>query len=150
MRQFHLHPAPDNAALAVLAMRRYPDENPLLAIDFLLSDRREAGLGALDGRKRRASRPHSPVRNLKEFDLLSGRLIYSRTIHILAHHKAPTLDYFEDYLMAYGPQDETYTVTTVPERRVAMAVRIERPPETQADRDMAAAALRELRRSTRA
>lgn len=134
--------------LAAIAHKRYPDMALDLAVMCLLSDRRAAGLGALDDRKRRASRRHSPVRNIKERDLLSGHLIYSRTIHIEAHQVLPELD-FADYLPGAGAKHMTVTVTTVPERRVAMAMNCY-PPETQAERNIVAASLRELRRSTRA
>lgn len=150
MRLFHLHPAHDNAALAMLAMCRYPKDDPLLAIDFVLSDRRAAGLGALDERKRLASRRYSPVRNVKWVDQLTGRIRYSRTINIEPQQVFPDLD-FDDYIPgAASAKDMVFTVTTVPARRVAMACQIDRIPDTQDERRALAAMLRELRRSTRA
>ncbi len=145
MRQYHLHPASENATLGKLAMRRYPDMNPLLAVECYLSDRREAGLGALDERKRMDSRRRSPVRNTKTRDLLDGRLHYSRRIDIPARDEWPLFD--GDYLPGAGSVTDTVTITRIPARHAHMACYAE-APRTQVDREVLAALLRELRRST--
>lgn len=145
MHDYRLHPARENEALVRLAMRRYPDDNALLAVEFLLSDRREAGLGALDERKRLASRRHSPVRNTKTQDLMTGRWHYSRRIDIPARDEWPILE--ADYIP--GGAHQTVTIARTPARQTHMACYCERP-RTETDRRMVAAMLRELRRSTRA
>lgn len=58
------------------AMRRYPGVNPLLALDFLYSDRRAAGLGALDERKRRARSQESRVKRLEPFHAEGPHVVY--------------------------------------------------------------------------
>lgn len=147
MHDYRLHPAQENATLVRLASRRYPDDSPLLAVEFLLSDRREAGLGALDERKRLASRRHSPVRNTKTQDLMTGRWHYSRRIDIPPRVEWPPLE-ADDLLPGSGATIDKVTIRRIPARQVHMACYCERP-RTEADRRMVAAMLRELRRSTR-
>jgi hypothetical protein len=72
----HLNPA-EMHALELLATARYPAEHPLMAIDMLLSDRRTAGLGALDEPKRERNRRQSRIRNFKHVDPTTGRVHYS-------------------------------------------------------------------------
>lgn len=146
MRNYHLHPASENATLGKLAMRRYPDMNPFLAIECYLSDRREAGLGALDERKRMESRRRSPVRNTKTRDLLDGRLHYHRRIDIPPRDEWPMFD--GDYWPGAGCVTDKVTLTRIPARQAHMAC-YATAPRTQADRNELAAMLRELRRSTK-
>lgn len=59
-----------------LAKARYPKVPLTLALRYFSSDRRHAGLGALDASRRRPRR-HEQVRNYKELNLVDGRVYYT-------------------------------------------------------------------------
>ena len=130
--------------VAGLAHARYPNEPIDLAIMMFMSDRRAAGLGALDDNKR--PRGRRPVRNIKRVDLLSGDVLYERIIDAPAHQVLPRME-FEYTVGSPGPA--YVKATYVPARKSHFCVRIERGwLESQRDRRMAANYLRELRRRT--
>jgi hypothetical protein len=66
-------PDSETRELVRLATARYKKTRPELAIDFLLSDRRAAKLGALDERKRRTN---TRVSHKKFEDPISRRICY--------------------------------------------------------------------------
>lgn len=138
----HLH-----LDVAALAHARYPDDPIDLAIMFFMSDRRAAGLGALDESKR--PRGRRPVRNSKYVDIITGQVHYDRTIDVPAHREWPVVD-FSSYCIGDTAATDTVTIINAPGRKAHMALRLDRRMfERQSDRRIVAAQLRELRRSTR-
>lgn len=66
--------------LTATAIRRYPDVPAQLAVEFLRSDRRAAGLGALDERLR--SKPgREGYRHIKYVDPASRRVIWHSSFY---------------------------------------------------------------------
>jgi hypothetical protein len=126
--------------LVSLSRRRYPDTDPLIALMYFGSDRRAAGLGALDERKRQG---RGDVRCYKCVDPLTGRVSWHRRID------APP----RDYLPAFDPLGfdlcnprATITVTRTPARKDHKAVTLD--PfllMDQRGRTVAARYLREMR-----
>lgn len=70
--------------LLALAMRRYPDVMPDLALLYFASDRRAAGLGSLDLRnpRRRSQNPRRNLQNTKQFNHLTGAVMYDRVLDV--------------------------------------------------------------------
>lgn len=135
----HLH-----LDVAKLAVARYPCKPVDLAIVFFMSDRRSAGLGALDERKRQR-RPSQRVRCVKRLDLERGDIFYDRIIDV------PPLQSLDipEWPPALDDAPEYVTIRTTPARFAHRCVRVPaRSFEHQRDRDFVAACLRELRRQT--
>lgn len=74
----------------VLACRRYKGTAPMLALEFFISDRVEAGLGAL-AESRRARREYSEVRNIKWESAAQGIVVYEMAIQRPARWADPPM-----------------------------------------------------------
>lgn len=90
----------DRMELLGLAHRRYPDVEPWIAVEFFLSDRRRAGLGALDAR-RRLSVARKEISYYKQMDFYTGRIEYDARLNVPARREYPKLqeslaDFFND------------------------------------------------------
>jgi hypothetical protein len=138
-----------------LAMARYPDMSPLLALSCFESDRRAAGLGALDEKRRNR---RSQVRNTKAV-VWTGKngevVVYSRVIDVPERMSYPKLDVSELVLLGPGAsvtaERSFVTLKRDPARFVHLQLQVD--PRDMADqfgRTMVARQLREMRRRTRA
>ncbi len=130
--------------LFTLACRRYPGDAAMAVMQFA-SDRRRAGLGALDIAKRRTER-RKPIRHTKEFGM-DGRVYYKSVLDIqeqwIYPPCPPSLSAFEASL--------TIQVERRPAVRQVRVLPIEfRKFQGQRDRHGVAMLLRELRKGLRA
>lgn len=133
--------------LAALANARYPDVPLLLAIDFFMSDRRQAGLGALgvERRKRFGAMGYSHSKEMNHFD---GRIFYRS-----AYRQKERLRYKPMPLMDYTHISQRATIETerVPSIDEVRAMPIDyKDFSTQAGRRYVARCLRGLRKEIRA
>lgn len=137
----------DKMELAGLAYRRYPGMPLPMAVECFLSDRRKAGLGALDERKRRVG---ADISNYKRDVMEHGQVRYHLVRHTPAHRKydLPPCAAFDPE----APGMDTMTVRTfeVPAKNVHLCVPADyRDFHEQALRRRVAQALREARRQLR-
>ncbi len=138
-------------ALVLLATRRYPGTEPLLAVEFLHSDRRAAGLGALDERKRGPGYSKQ-VFAFKFRALLNGHICYRWGVSLPPRMVAPPFDWQSTVLdLRNGRASATLTSTLIPARNESWAINFDaRSSEDQQGRTMMACALRDARRKVRA
>lgn len=128
-----------------LALARYPKTPAPLALMYFESDRRAAGLGALDHRKRGG---RGEVKCYKTVDLMTGRVQYDRIIDVKARDEFPS---FDRNWMRLEDAPETVTLILRPGRLAHRAVRFDRHDfDTQRGRSMVAKVLMQLRRETMA
>lgn len=131
------------------AMQRYPRTNPFLALMFYESDRRAAGLGALDENKRPRKLYQAAVTNVKWQDLLNGTITWSLSVHMDAHQEwDPPVELPLSALSVSVDGDQYVTSHTVPEKHWERWVTV--PSKDLHDpklRTMIAHELRKLRRS---
>lgn len=66
----------DETQMFRLASRRYPQARAVLAVSYFCSDRRRAGLGALDERKRGLGRYAQTIHNFKYQEPAGGMIVY--------------------------------------------------------------------------
>lgn len=130
---------------AALAHRRYPDMPLVLALQCFDSDRRHAGLGALDERKRSG---RGEVRNRKRMSLEDGRILYDMVIDRPERRRWPTMP--EPRPLSGVTSESTVTLELVPatlERRCLPVTW--RMLSSQRDRTYIAHELRRARRDMR-
>jgi hypothetical protein len=137
----------DRVELAALAHRRYPDMELPLAVRCLLSDRRHAGLGALDERRRLG---RNGVNNYKHGLLESGQVRYH-----LVRRTPPRMDYplvsWADFAAhSIDHAEPTIALVKIPARNQHLCVPADwRELTEQSGRRSVAAALRKARRMLR-
>lgn len=125
--------------LSLLAHARYPKVPILLAMSYYESDRRAAGLGALDPRRRRGR----TIMRTKEIDLLHRRVIYTLRTKLPPRDVPPA---FDELLSVGAAGDARLTITRLAAVDVARCVALEAHDlDTQRGRDMAAKMLRQAR-----
>lgn len=132
--------------LAGLAHKRYPDVPLLLALDFFLSDRRRAGLGALDERKRNVG---GNVNNFKRDVFERGGVVYH-----LRRYSPERREFAPESFTYWGPSIDAATAivktVTIPARDERLCVDVAyRDFQTQYGRRMVASMLRHARRQLR-
>lgn len=139
--------------LAVLARRRYPGDPLDEAVMQYHWDRKAAGLGALDEKKRGIAhygRCNGTVRNSKHRDLLDGRVRYERVIDVPESLRYPEPDW-NTWMPGSLAGADTVTLIQVPARRAHLAVKFDaRDFQTQRGRKFIAATLHNMRRQTAA
>jgi hypothetical protein len=138
----------DRIELAALAHRRYPDMELPLAVMCFQSDRRRAGLGALDEHRRRGLRL-SGIRNYK-CDVIEHR---QARYHMIRHTPA-RMEYErqagEDFNPNASYAEMTVQMIQIPERSEHLCVAADYADLVeQYGRHRIAAALREARRQIR-
>lgn len=130
--------------VARLACRRYPKSPLPMAMMYFESDRRQAGGGVLWSRARISKR--SPVRCLKETDMLNKTILYSRIVNVEPRDEYPPFD-FDMGISGADDVFDTVTVTRVPARVSTMCFRCDaRDLMSQSGRTAVARELRKLRR----
>lgn len=128
-----------------LALARYQKTPAPLALMYFESDRRAAGLGALDHRKRGG---RGDVKCYKTVDLMTGRVQYDRIIDVKPRDEFPR---FDMGVMCIDDIPETIQIIRRPGRFAQRAVRFDRHDfDTQRGRSMVAKVLMQLRRETMA
>lgn len=131
------------------AHARYPREPLTLALMMFESDRRMAGLGALDITKRlhRKNEGYKFVSNTKQMHVLNGTCVYQLAVHRLAFFEYPE---FDSLMPTEGSGAECVTVTRKPEKFSERWVPVNpRDLWTERGRDMIAYTLRKVRREMR-
>lgn len=142
------HQLDERLTIAGLAHRRYPNAELPIAVMFFESDRRAAGLGALDERKRNGGPARSnAVINRKWINLLTGQVCYSRSINIKERWVLPEFEMVPPSIS--DAASEFVTMTKQPAKSAAIALRVDqRTLATQAGRAAVARSLRRMRRET--
>jgi hypothetical protein len=121
------------------ACARYPSVPPLLALMYLRSDRRAAGLGALDATRRTGR----TIMRYKERDLLNRRVLYTLRNKLPPRDVMPDFD-FDAPICGAAAADSFVTITRLPAVDVARRVGVdERDME---NRGLVARWLRQARR----
>lgn len=134
------------------ANARYPREPLEVALFFFQSDRKAAGLGALDVRKREASRlGRHPVRNTKWAYEMTRDVFYRLTIDRLPYTEIDPTQFIE--LRAFNPNDPTPDCVTLIRHPAVFVERMvvinHKEFWTERGREGIAARLREARRQIR-
>lgn len=134
----------DRMELAGLAHRRYPDVELPLAIRFLESDRRRAGLGALDERRRKVG---GNISNYKRDVYEQMQVRYHLVRHTPARMEYPRMSW-DEWMPTLGNAAEAkITLIQVPARDQHLCVPADyRDLREQSGRRKIAATLREARR----
>lgn len=128
---------------AAYAMRRYPGE--MLALEFFASDRRVAGLGALDAKRR--PRRRDGISNSKWWDAVSGHICYAMAKRTGDAWQLPRMR-LADLTPGTMARDATAQLVLVPGVTWEVRVPVSRDElQSQRGRDTVAAALRRARRS---
>ena len=133
----HLH-----LDMLTLAVRRYPDVEPGLALMFFTSDRQRA-CGALKPFSRRGGE----VQCTKDTTGRDGRIFYKRSVDKPAYQRFPQREF--DLATAFGIDDvaETIQIETVPAKREAYACHADYWDfQSQRGRKMVADMLRRMRK----
>lgn len=139
----------DRMAFVSLARQRYPDFPLPMAVEALVSDRRKAGLGALDERLRRGRARDEGPAYAKWFDNERGFVCYDLQLKRRAstHRLSP----FVRRLPFDCSGDETFPVECVPASIVHRRLVVRLPVvDGQPSRLVLAAELRAARREMRA
>lgn len=135
-----MHPLTD---VFTLAHRRYPGVDGALAVMYFMSDRRAAGLGALDERKRVFK--GQTVVCVKTRSLLDGTVLYTTRVHRLGGREQPE---FVPYPVSIDcPANETIQLKRVAPVDVCLCIKVDQHEfADQWGRRNVAKALKELRR----
>ena len=132
-----------NMSITSLAARRYQDIAQDIAVMFFMRDRQDAGLGALDVRRRRGTE----ISRTKRVDYETGVVLYRMSIcRPKRFHYQPLgpLDHGENWATA------TVTIAEVPAVRQCGVLRVKyRNLPDQLQRSIIAADLWKLRREMR-
>lgn len=139
----------DQVKLLLLALSRYPDLEPRLALHCFQSDRGAAGLGALKSAMLRELRPGQEIVRCKDFDPMRFRVTWT-----LAVRRDARLEMEEPQpeLVPWKEMSEVMTVTTVaiPAVNEKLCVPMNAQElRTQAGRSYAASLLWHARRKLR-
>lgn len=135
--------------LLVLALRRYPDLEPQLALHCFVSDRAAARMGALKPSMLRERQPGQEIFRRKDFDPMRYRVTWTLAVRREARWEAQAT---EPELVPWSEKTEVMTITTVaiPAVNEALCVPMDaRELRTQWGRRFAAARLRDARRQLR-
>lgn len=125
-----------------LALARYKDANPRIALLYFESDRRRAGLGALE-----KCTHGGDVTNHKVQSGVDGRIVYTRNINIAQHYRMPKLGPLPRFI-GFETDDINMTATVVPARILCRSVSFERSNFEQQDgRKWVAIILWQMRKS---
>jgi hypothetical protein len=137
----------EQAELLVLALRRYPDLEPRMALHCFESDRSTARLGALKPSMFREDRPGQEIFRSKDFDPMRYRVLWTLSVQREARWESP-----EPEIVPFWEVSEAMTVTVVavPAGNETLCVQMDVPElQTQCGRRFAAARLRDARRQLR-
>lgn len=133
-----------SCSLTTFALRRYPGVDPLLAEMMYESDRRAAGLGALDAKRRNGR----TIMRSKALDPYSGGLSYFLGTELPQRDELPPFDLDEPICT---PSAACVTIIRLPAVRLALRLNISRDELRmgQSCRDITAHRLWQARRQLR-
>lgn len=136
----------EQAELLVLALRRYPDLEPRMALHCFESDRATARMGALKPSMLGEPRPGQEIFRGKDFDPMRYRVTWTLTVRREARWEAQEP---EPELVPWSGVAEAMTITKVAIPAVNRTLRVPMDAlelQTQWGRRIAAARLRDARR----
>ncbi len=143
------HSSIERMDVAGRAHARYPNDSLEVAISFYMSDKRNAGYGALWQRQRKYWH-QDEVRNSKDMYDMGEGIQYTCRVNLPKQYTFPKFDF--SLPMATGPiiGNGCFTQTELPARNKCLAIRFDkRDFDTPSRRKYVADKLRELRRQMR-